>query len=790
MSHRFLPWLRAERPAAGAALEFRVGAQQRAVPVAALGPGDVERLAPGLRLMPDPAPNSSGFPSSCLASVRFADAAFPWLFTPLLPDAAGLLMPWLALVVIGEDEVAGALSQRPGGVLALRIAITRLPAAAELGAFAHVQLSGEFASTADTLALLREQPSRAFARLLAAQRLAPAQRYRACLVPSFEAGRRAGLGEAVSDPGASTPAWSGDSGEVILPVYRHWSFGTAADADIETVVRRLATRSAAAWPEAPALDLAALQLDQTTDYRGVLRPLAAEPAPASEAAAARLRSLLPEPGAAPSVTLPWWAEGFGAPRDGWARALNLDPRLRAMAGLGAELVRARQDRLVDAFWRQAGAVQRAQRLVIGAELAAAVGVRLVRKHLAKADPETVIQALRPAVSAQGRPVLFAPGVVRQAANAAPAALRRIGAARRLGGAVRSRVVLRPALLQLNAIDTPLAAADPLFTMFSHAAPAGSPTPVSDVPIAPPQPVVVGSFAVAALDTVLDDITQRAKLPARIDTGGFAPGGETGSLRGGTALDEPLVPALAEHGAELVFPLIDAVPDDSLQLLAVDGAAVEALLVGANTELVRELQWRGAPVRTDATLLPNAWVRLPHPPIDAWEPQAGLGTHAPHLAATVIVMNSPLLSRLPGLTPWLAQAVPAGSGRRPGPTTLEPLFMHALSETVAYFGFALTADALAGRDGSAGWYFCFAQGPQQPRFGLDETPVEPMHSWADLDWSRVNIDGGRLHLTPAPQPLQPGGLAFGADGAQMAAILLQRSIRFAIHGSQLPGLGAN
>jgi hypothetical protein len=316
--------------------------------------------------------------------------------------------------------------------------------------------------------------------------------------------------------------------------------------------------------------------------------------------------------------------------------------------------------------------------------------------------------------------------------------------------------------------------------------------VNDVPITPPQPVVVGTLAQAALDTVLADIAQRAKLPARVDTGGFAPSGSSGDLRGGTALDEPLVPALAEHGAELVFPLVDALPDDSLQLLAVDGAAVEALLVGANTELVRELQWRGAPVRPDATLLPNAWVRLPHPPIDGWDPASAIGAHAPHLGATVIVMNSPLLSRLPGLTPWLAKAVAVGdNGRRPGPTTLEPLFMHALSETVAYFGFALTADALAGRDGDAGWYFCFAQGPQQPRFGLDETPAQQMRSWADLDWSLVNSEGGRLHLGPAPQPPQESDdLVFGADGAQMAAILLQRSIRFAIHGSQLPGLGVD
>jgi hypothetical protein len=154
----------------------------------------------------------------------------------------------------------------------------------------------------------------------------------------------------------------------------------------------------------------------------------------------------------------------------------------------------------------------------------------------------------------------------------------------------------------------------------------------------------------------------------------------------------------------------------------------------------------------------------------------------------MIITEPALGSFGGL---LAPVFITPKKKIEGVTGYQPPDITAGLETVAYFGFALTADALAGRDRDAGWYFCFAQGPQQPRFGLDETPAQQMRSWADLDWSLVNSEGGRLHLGPAPQPPQESDdLVFGADGAQMAAILLQRSIRFAIHGSQLPGLGVD
>ena len=256
-------------------------------------------------------------------------------------------MPWIALVVIDEEEAAARLSQRPGGLTVLTMAVARLPAADELSAFAHVQVTGDLPSNTDLVDRARPAGTRrgTRARPAAAGALPTLSGLPRAYVRSRAPGRprRAGGRSAVADAGMA-----GRRGEVTLPVYREWSFGTGADPDIETVVRRLVERSAAQWPEPPSLDLSALGV-KPARYRGILRPLAARPAALNDAAAESWsRCCRATPTSRPAagrarVTLPWWGEGHGARRKGWSRTLNLDPRLRAPAGLGAELVRRRQD---------------------------------------------------------------------------------------------------------------------------------------------------------------------------------------------------------------------------------------------------------------------------------------------------------------------------------------------------------------------------------------------------------------------------------------------------------------
>src|SRR5205823_13040407 len=135
--------------------------------------------------------------------VGVASPDLPWRFTPVgatsadLPDPAGgpartqrRVQPWLALVVVPAD-LATLAPAAPGGVATLRCPAGELPDPAEAWAWAHVQITHQ---ATEPLADVAAVPGRATARLLCPRRLTGGQRYLACLVPTFAAGRAALVG--------------------------------------------------------------------------------------------------------------------------------------------------------------------------------------------------------------------------------------------------------------------------------------------------------------------------------------------------------------------------------------------------------------------------------------------------------------------------------------------------------------------------------------------------------------------------------------------------------------------
>ena len=89
--------------------------------------------------------------------------------------------------------------------------------------------------------LLTSQPDQNLSRLVSPRRLEPETSYLACVVPAFDAGRKAGLGEEVTaaDEDKLAPAWDGTKPVVTLPVYYRWEFATGTGGDFETLARRL-----------------------------------------------------------------------------------------------------------------------------------------------------------------------------------------------------------------------------------------------------------------------------------------------------------------------------------------------------------------------------------------------------------------------------------------------------------------------------------------------------------------------------------------------------------------------
>ncbi len=450
-TYEFLPWVRSgiastltqpdtlDAATPGRArLGVTLGVSRRAgaalsVPqqLAVLGPGDVTGLDPRQVIRTDPLPGSTDAEPNYLVQAELDRPDLPWLFTPAAAGASQKLRPWLvlAVVAIGPGVVRSQPSSEGGlAVLDLHAEASparQLPDLAESWAWAHGQamlLPGESVG-----AVLGVAAQRDAARLLCPRRLDPTTHYLACIVPAFEAGRRAGLGldPDPADELALRPAWTADASAVTLPIYYSWEFTTGSGGDFESMARALRPRPLPAgvgqqsvYVGAGGAPLAALQPGADgaiVSLAGalVLPQSTAAPWPAATVGAvqAGLKGLLDVPagrvgtggtasagtGASaggvdgdPAVTPPlygqWPAARPTVPDAGtqpaWLRTLNLDPRRRAVAGLGSAIVAAEQERLMDEAWSQVGAVEQANRELRLAQLARAVRASLLRRHVA------------------------------------------------------------------------------------------------------------------------------------------------------------------------------------------------------------------------------------------------------------------------------------------------------------------------------------------------------------------------------------------------------------------------
>lgn len=415
------------------------------VDVQMYGPGDVIGFDEGQVVRTEPAPAATDFEANLLAVVEFARPDLPWLLTPGAPDPAhGRIRPWLCLVAVPAG--AAAITTAPGLVLpVLTCPLTALPDLTESWAWAHAQVIGAPGASADSLL---NTPGAALSRLICPTRLLADTSYLACLVPAFQAGVQAGLGQP-SPAGPLGPAWTAASPATMrLPVYYHWSFATGPGGDFASLAGRLRPRAIPAGiglrdidismadPDIPAADT---QAEPVLSMLGAVSGGEAAP-PVPPQFQQDLETVLAggSSGVGPPVYGGWQAgTGTFLPPAGsgpqWMRELNLDPRYRAAAGLGTQVVQRLQEQLAAAAWAQAADMARANQLLAQGQLAQAVSATWQRKHLAGAVPpapgaptDRLVQLTGPAqgrVRSAGPPGVPQPAqtVSGQVAGSAPVA---------------------------------------------------------------------------------------------------------------------------------------------------------------------------------------------------------------------------------------------------------------------------------------------------------------------------------------------------------------------------------
>ena len=837
---RFAPWV---RPTAwdAAAVTVRVAGHDVGVPYSQYGPGDITGITAQQVRRRDPAPGSRSMPPNLFPSIEFTTPSMPWLVTPGGPDGRGVLQPWMALIVLpGGSERLGAVAGAQCPVI--EVTADQLPPHDQLGLWAHVQLD---AAAAGEAAL-----ASGISRLLAPYALRPTTDYLACLVPTYAAGRLAGLGQPVPDPRSVEPAWGTGTGSVTLPVFDSWSFTTTEQGDLETLARRLTARDLSATSRSLALDVGEL----TGDVVGRLAPLlgALHPVGASEAwvetaalpAGNALRGEMERwAGSAPPVIgLPIYGSTASGSVDisgGWSSELNLDPRRRVAAGLGAAMVRDHQDALVDEAWRQAGDIDRAKRQHQGALLAdlasSRLRTRMVEPLTAASALVTMAPALARTTDASGStqrarvaasavpPVMLDSAMRRIVATKLPRAARAAGQGIRRAIAVQNTQVLFPggpppmptATVTVGAVQAQLAAPTATFhtTLLPGAAAARSVRMAAVAAAAADVDLTVSASQAAMVSQLLPtftDVQARVVMVAAPSAIAWTPPpppppAATAVTRAqarlvvapGVRLDLPvglrttprfaqplggwLDPALLLAGVDL--------PPDTAGLLEVNAGFVEALLVGANHELARELLWRGVPLDRKATLLTQFFAAAQGSappaglqPVAEWANTDELGSHVAFGEQVVLILRSHLVAHLDQTTIFLAPAVADDQFRKPGTDQLMPSFRGTAGLDTAYFGFAIDEATLVA---GLGWYLVIQELVGGVRFGLDEASVTPPQTWNDLGWTTVGETNGYIDATQAPPtPAVPGGLTWGADAAHMAAICLQRPVRLSIHASLL------
>lgn len=367
-----------------------------------IGPGQITALDARAVVRTEPRDGATAFEPNYFPMVELAMPDLPWMFTPTPPNG-GRLQPWICLVVVPDTDGI-VLDSSSGGISVLRVDSpanpkVELPDLSTVDLWTHAQVTGGELSGAALNSALNGDPSATVSRLVAPRVLTANTAYIACVVPTYRAGLNAALGLPVNDSDLA-PAWDVSvSAGFTLPVYYAFRFQTGAGGDFASLAEKIAppknkleagTRNADfSQPGFGATGVPSLLLG----VEGALRTIgtASTPWPAGAQAAyeSQLRAVLaPASAGDPVLAPPTYGNaqsGAGLPEAGaapiWLSELNLDPRERVAASVGAEVVRDNQEALVSSAWEQFGEIRKANELLQRGQLARQVSQSLSARHL-------------------------------------------------------------------------------------------------------------------------------------------------------------------------------------------------------------------------------------------------------------------------------------------------------------------------------------------------------------------------------------------------------------------------
>lgn len=395
------------------------------------GPGEVTGFSPLMVARTEPLDGASDFEPNYFAFIEFVDADFPWRYA-LHNQDDGRLIPWITLIVLKKDE----FEYRPVSYAnnpVIKVVKPVLPGLEQVWAWAHVQIAGNVPNTdAEIINYLSEHPEMSCSRIMCPRKLEQLTRYTAFVVPVYEMGRLAGLGDAIDASNVSDRfAWEPAQSDIDLPVYYSFEFQTSEEADFEELITRLnfvPSRSDlgirpvdGSQPgfindhngnekEYYTLDDQGVPTREVFLAEGALVPpgfinhereqllpgsfsidlaqalrTALEEAPIDDEHEDPLVSLLVYGRyhrKAEFIELPD-RNGNWSSNNSWFNELNLDRRARIAASTGTVIIQENQEEFMEQCWEQVGDITKANELVRFAAISNFVSDALKEKHFDK-----------------------------------------------------------------------------------------------------------------------------------------------------------------------------------------------------------------------------------------------------------------------------------------------------------------------------------------------------------------------------------------------------------------------
>jgi len=449
------------------------------------GPGDIHGILTNVIIRTEPGANSLTFEPNYFPFIEFSQPDFPWKYTPAKPGGTQLssrLSPWLSLLALEENEFIHVPSE-PGLLPKIEIVepSVSLPDLKQSWAYAHTQIIQDIIDSDSLNQTLRNTPYKVVSRILCFRKLKPDTRYTVFLVPTFEPGRRAGLGLPQDESIKGTAfAWSEQStNHYLIPVYYQWNFTTGPGGDFESLARKLEYRELPKEVGTRKLDVSdsllsvgsEIGFNRSLFFGGALWSLLAEefvlnnkklnvhkyridssatqpdpedPSPEeirgfimemkavidlgerltwSFVNPANFTNECQDPIISPPLYGKWharkklvstisddykdpmWIKSLEiappqalldeirkySPNENlWIEELNLDPTNRVAAGLGAAVVQALQEELMESAWDQAGQLNETNRHLRNSQLAREISSNVYERSLRKMEQNTLI----------------------------------------------------------------------------------------------------------------------------------------------------------------------------------------------------------------------------------------------------------------------------------------------------------------------------------------------------------------------------------------------------------------